>query len=175
MESTLRRLLQASLQKIGGGFNFRCEARLGKVVWRASKSDLDRQFCIRDITKHDKEFYTRYYSEPIAHHNYYAIIQRFFQILRTTTVADDMVRRFQSLATKSEGPEDVVVLHFKALGEEYRVFLVENPHGIFTLHFDDVLAYGETIFNNRSDLICIGRYWLSICISTYVCLAQSYS
>ena len=102
---------------------------------------------------------------PLYIINYYAIIQRFLQIFRTTTVADDMIRRFQSLASKSEGPEDDVVLHFKAEGEEYRVFLVENPHGTFTLNFDDGLAHSETIVNNRSDLICIGRYWFST--STY--------
>ena len=60
LESTVRRLLQASLRKTEGGFNFRCEARLGKVAWRTSEYDLDGQFCISDITECDKEFYTRY-------------------------------------------------------------------------------------------------------------------
>ena len=71
-----------------------------------------------------------------------------------------MVRRFQSLATNSEGPEDVVVLQVldERNSSEYKVFLTENPHGTFTLNLDDGMAHDETIFNNRSDLICIGRY-----------------
>ena len=71
-----------------------------------------------------------------------------------------MVRRFQSLATNSEGPEDVVVLQVldERNSSEYKVFLTENPHGAFTLNLDDGLAHDETIVNNRSDLICIGRY-----------------
>ena len=70
-----------------------------------------------------------------------------------------MVRRFQSLATNSEGPEDVVVLQvLDERNTEYKVFLTENPHGAFTLNLDDGLAHDETIVNNRSDLICIGRY-----------------
>ena len=42
--------------------NFGCEARLGRLVWRASRSELDKELDLSDVcsTKESaKEFYTR--------------------------------------------------------------------------------------------------------------------
>ena len=59
LRETLERLLRKHLDE-KNEFKFWCEARLGRLAWRASEVDLHKRIKLSDVSKHyDKEFYTR--------------------------------------------------------------------------------------------------------------------
>ena len=59
LREALKPLLRKHLDE-KNEFKFWCEARLGRLAWRASEADLHERIKLSDVSKHyDKEFYTR--------------------------------------------------------------------------------------------------------------------